>query len=85
MHTHAHVLQEGLALLDVAATDLIGGLVDKRRRTTQNRTGLHTHSCSGLTGLALQAWLACTFRPGWPAPSGLAGLHLRPVWPALQA
>ena len=34
MHTHAHVLQEELALLDVAATDLNGGLVDERRRTT---------------------------------------------------
>ena len=33
-HTHAHVLQEELALLDVAATDLNGGLVDERRRTT---------------------------------------------------
>ena len=34
MHTHAHVLQEELALLDVAANDLNGGLVDERRRTT---------------------------------------------------
>ena len=34
MHTHAHVLQEELALPDVAATDLNGGLVDERRRTT---------------------------------------------------
>ena len=83
MHTHAHVLQEELALPDVAATDLNGGLVDERRRTTHWE--IHTHSCSGLTGLALQACLASSFRPGWPAPSGLAGLHLRPVWPALQA
>ena len=35
MHTHAHVLQEELALPDVAATDLNGGLVDERRRTAR--------------------------------------------------
>ena len=79
MHTHAHVLQEELALPDVAATDLNGGLVDEPRTGTSHPLLFRPDwpGTSGLSGLQLQA--------RWPAPSGLAGLHLRPVWPALQA
>ena len=70
MHTHAHVLQEELALPDVAAADLNGGLVDEPHTGTSHPLLFRPDwpGTSGLSGLQLQAWLACAFRPGWPVP-----------------